>query len=483
MFAILVCILAILCPILYTRYKPSRYYVKIGLYYFILTMVSIFSIGPSLLHYKDPRNFMYASNMLRRISSVFGITFKVINPDRIRKNQRYVFVANHQTSLDVLGMLLHWHLFNPCVPVIKKELLWTGPVGIFCWLCGSVFVDRQNSDIGRAALYDKLELVSHGKCSLFIYAEGTRNQSTKMLKFKKGAFFMAVQCKVPVLPIVYSQYSRFLDVSKKIYTDGKITMTILPEVSTEGLTEADAPALSEKVHDIMQDCIDDEIGDMMIWGESFNTVNTFRETDFDAGPSAAEAVQIQAALDAMMNESAQEKPVESTSDKKGSAPPTVHPAKSETGKGAEETAPKDTTTAKQSEKPAATAKQSEKPAATAKQSEKPAATDSAIHAAAPPGSSAPTKAKSPTDAQSAVAAATEPHKAKSPTHHAAGAKSSGSSHSKESAHEKHSGHSVHSTESKSSTEDKTTKSSAPVTSPSNAAKSSSASSAHQKKSS
>ncbi|EEC16395.1 hypothetical protein IscW_ISCW012247 [Ixodes scapularis] len=62
-----------------------------------------------------------------------------------------------------MGIVSHWHHFHPCVPVMKKELIYSGPVGVVCWLAGSVFVDRKNTSEGRAALNRKLDKVRDGK--------------------------------------------------------------------------------------------------------------------------------------------------------------------------------------------------------------------------------------------------------------------------------------------------------------------------------
>ncbi|CAN7993932.1 unnamed protein product, partial [Ixodes hexagonus] len=153
------------------------------------------------------------------------------------------------------GIVCHWHLFDPCVPVMKKELIYSGPVGILCWLAGSVFIDRKNTVKGRAALNKKLDTVRDGKLSLFVFPEGTRSTGPKMLPFKKGAFHMAVQCQVPVVPIVFSSYSDFFD-SDGDLTDielfaGRVTMTVLPEVSTEGLSSEHVTDLSRRVYDVM----------------------------------------------------------------------------------------------------------------------------------------------------------------------------------------------------------------------------------------
>ncbi|NXG51437.1 PLCA acyltransferase, partial [Psilopogon haemacephalus] len=74
----------------------------------------------------------------------------------------YVIVCNHQSSLDLLGMVEV--IPERCVPIAKKELLYLGTVGWACWLSGIIFIDRQRradaieviSQTARAMLRDKV---------------------------------------------------------------------------------------------------------------------------------------------------------------------------------------------------------------------------------------------------------------------------------------------------------------------------------------
>ncbi|KAM7306149.1 1-acyl-sn-glycerol-3-phosphate acyltransferase alpha [Ixodes scapularis] len=257
------CLLVLSVSGLFNHCRIFRYCVKVSFFYITLSVVSFFSILPSLLRPMDPRNLMYCANVLRGKGYLFGVEFEMLNAERISKNKRCILVANHQNALDIMGIVSHWHHFHPCVPVMKKELIYSGPVGVVCWLAGSVFVDRKNTSEGRAALNRKLDKVRDGKLSLFVFPEGTRNSGPKMLPFKKGAFHMAVQCQVPIVPIVFSSYSDFFNANEWMYNKGsigsKVTMTVLPEMSTEGLSSEHVTELSRRVYDVMQTHIDEEL--------------------------------------------------------------------------------------------------------------------------------------------------------------------------------------------------------------------------------
>ncbi|GFW16877.1 1-acyl-sn-glycerol-3-phosphate acyltransferase beta [Trichonephila clavipes] len=86
---------------------------------------------------------------------------------------------------------------------------------------------------------------------LWIFPEGTRNDSGTLLPFKKGAFHIATQAKIPIVPIVFSEYTDFYSIGKKIFDRGTITVTVLPWIKTEHLTSVDVPSLTEEVRSIM----------------------------------------------------------------------------------------------------------------------------------------------------------------------------------------------------------------------------------------
>lgn len=89
--------------------------------------------------------------------------------------------------------------------------------------------------------------------SVFIFPEGTRSYAEKpeLLPFKKGAFHLAVQAQVPIVPIVCANYSHVLNVKKKRFSPGVVDVSVLPPIPTKGLTAADVDALVKKTRDAM----------------------------------------------------------------------------------------------------------------------------------------------------------------------------------------------------------------------------------------
>jgi lysophosphatidate acyltransferase len=122
-------------------------------------------------------------------------------------------------------------------------------------LSKSVFIDRANRATARAAFDGAAKVMQTERQSVFIFPEGTRSYATspELLPFKKGGFHLAIQAQVPIVPVVVANYSHVLNLKEKKYTPGVISVSVLPAISTKGMTGADADALTTKTRDAMMD--------------------------------------------------------------------------------------------------------------------------------------------------------------------------------------------------------------------------------------
>lgn len=91
----------------------------------------------------------------------------------------------------------------------KKEVQWS-PLGPWMFMSGAVFVDRGNSTRAHESLTAAGEEMKSKGISLMMYPEGTRNSQEvpSLLPFKKGAFHLAVQAGIPIIPVVCENYWR-----------------------------------------------------------------------------------------------------------------------------------------------------------------------------------------------------------------------------------------------------------------------------------
>ncbi|CAE6502047.1 unnamed protein product [Rhizoctonia solani] len=133
----------------------------------------------------------------------------------------------------------------------KKELKWSPLLGQFMALSGAVFVDRKNSKDALDSLARAGEEMKSKGISLWVFPEGTRSSSQvpNLLPFKKGAFHLAVQAGVPIVPIVCENYWRLY--RKGTLEEGTLKIKVLPPIPTEGLTSTDVTELAERTRETM----------------------------------------------------------------------------------------------------------------------------------------------------------------------------------------------------------------------------------------
>ena len=120
-------------------------------------------------------------------------------------------------------------------------------------LSKTVFVERSSRTQAVAAFAKAAEQMHSSGQSVYIFPEGTRSyyDYPDMLPFKKGAFHLAVQAQVPIVPVVVANYSNILNVKKKIFRQGTISASILEPISTKGKTKEDVDALLEETRSRM----------------------------------------------------------------------------------------------------------------------------------------------------------------------------------------------------------------------------------------
>lgn len=125
-------------------------------------------------------------------------------------------------------------------------LLFTGPFGIGAWLCGLVYINKDSKDGGKGTMNEAMEDLKRKKIKLVVFPEGYRNHSGEIVEFKKGAFHMAIQSQVPIVPVVFSSYKFFMRKSEKTFESGDVIIEALPEIPTKGLTSSDVTKLAEQ---------------------------------------------------------------------------------------------------------------------------------------------------------------------------------------------------------------------------------------------
>lgn len=101
--------------------------------------------------------------MCHHTSSLLGIRWQIRGREHLEKERACIIVANHQSSLDILGMFDLWPVMDKCTVVAKKEILYAWPFGLAAWLCGLIFIDRMNSEKARSVINTAVEYLKENK--------------------------------------------------------------------------------------------------------------------------------------------------------------------------------------------------------------------------------------------------------------------------------------------------------------------------------
>ncbi|KAI0902432.1 acyltransferase-domain-containing protein [Annulohypoxylon nitens] len=186
------------------------------------------------------------------MAATTGVTFEVIDPNRYLETVRpAVFIGNHQTELDVLMLGC---MFPKYCSVTAKKMLKNVPfLGWFMSLSGTIFIDRKNSKDARGAMAGAAKEILERKQSVYMFPEGTRSyyKEPDLLPFKKGAFHLAVQAGVPIVPVVVANYSHVLYIKGLVFKSGKIPVKVLDPISTVGLKTEDVDELTRSTRELM----------------------------------------------------------------------------------------------------------------------------------------------------------------------------------------------------------------------------------------
>lgn len=177
------------------------------------------------------------------VAKFMGVTFSIHGAEKIVPGESYIIAPNHQSFADILA--LYVSLPVPFRWVIKRELLKIPLFGKALGATGAICLDRSDRERAVKSLKEGIKKLGGG-WSLLIYPEGTRTPDGLLHSFKKGAFMMAVQTGISILPITCNGAFKIMPKNSLFFRPGHVTLTVSDPIVTEGFTEQDAPHLMER---------------------------------------------------------------------------------------------------------------------------------------------------------------------------------------------------------------------------------------------
>ena len=220
--------------ILWTLYQPYKWLIFVP--YLAVSTLFFGSLTVILVVITNPRitSFICGTIWARLNGYLTPMQVKVTGRHHVDERRSYVIVANHQSQFDIfvvygwLGVDFKW--------VMKQELRKIPGIGIGCEKVGHIFIDRSNHEKALASLQAAKEKIVNGTSVIF-FPEGTRSKDGSLGTFKKGAFKMAIDLSLPILPITIKGTKEILPPSSIDLFPGKVQMIIHEPIDTEAFTD------------------------------------------------------------------------------------------------------------------------------------------------------------------------------------------------------------------------------------------------------
>lgn len=162
-------------------------------------------------------------------TAVAGIHLAVKGEEHLWSQRPAVFILNHQSNADFL--IAAKLIRKGARGVAKKELQKMPIIGQMLMASGTIFLDRSDKDKAIEAMKPAVESLKSGT-SVVIFPEGTRSYDYTLGKFKKGAFHLALQAGVPLVPIVLKNAHDAMPRGSNIFRPTTVEVVVLPPIPT-----------------------------------------------------------------------------------------------------------------------------------------------------------------------------------------------------------------------------------------------------------
>src|SRR5215467_7759688 len=195
------------------------------------------SLGPPILIFswlvnKHELVYPWATLGARLWLRFSGVHVEVQGLELLDPKQPYVFASNHRSYLDTATLFVY--LRRRIGILAKKELLKVPVLGVGMGFVNVMAIDRTNRESAIRTTEAAAKRIQSG-VSFAVFVEGTRAKPGELLPFKKGAFYMARQAGVPVVPVAIKNSDVLMGKGTGEARSGTLEMMVLPPVKTAGV--------------------------------------------------------------------------------------------------------------------------------------------------------------------------------------------------------------------------------------------------------
>lgn len=186
----------------------------------------------------------------RLILRLSGVRVEMENLDVIDPHHPQVLVANHVSWYDVLALVAH--IPGRFLFVAKKELEAVPLFGPAVRACGHIFIDRKDRNRAVESLGVARELLENESPTIIMFPEGTRSADGQLKPFKKGAFVLAIQAGVDVVPAAIFGSRDVMRKGSLLIRPGTVRVRFGEPIPVAGLGVDDRNELTEKAWEALR---------------------------------------------------------------------------------------------------------------------------------------------------------------------------------------------------------------------------------------
>ena len=165
------------------------------------------------------------------VCALFLLPIKVEGRERLSPHTSYVFTPNHQGAFDIF--LIYGYLGHNFKWLMKESLRRIPFVGRACQSAGHVFIDRVNPKKISQSMHEA-EAKLTGGMSLVVFPEGSRSAGGRIGRFKKGAFIVADELQLPVVPVTISGSYEVMPKGSRWFHRHSLTLTLHDPIAPIG---------------------------------------------------------------------------------------------------------------------------------------------------------------------------------------------------------------------------------------------------------
>ncbi len=229
-------------------YQPYKYLVVMPVLGLVTAFSATLALVLTLVTSARTASRLTAVPWARVMAWVTPMRVEVVGRDNIDPRQSYVLVSNHQSQYDIfvlygwLGVDFKW--------VMKQELRKVMGIGVACERLGHIFIDRSNHAAAIATLEAARTKIVDGTSVMF-FPEGTRSTDGQLLRFKRGAFRMAIDLGLPILPLTVTGTRDVLPANTSDLMPGSARLIIHEPIFVEDVTVKGCQKLSDRVREVI----------------------------------------------------------------------------------------------------------------------------------------------------------------------------------------------------------------------------------------